>query len=279
MAPLETGRMLTYNDPGAWWGWHGWENQPGPLSATQLIAAGSLSSELAAVLWLLMEHGRSIIVSSPPQQAGKTTTLTALLSFVPDKAVGYFSRGADEEFAVPPLGDGVPTYLMINELSDHLPIYTWGRPAQRAFALVAEGYALASTMHARDARETLTLLARDGGVDPAYLGHLDVVLSLRLRLHGREPERHACELALITPDASAGYRIETIGERAPLDPAFGLTPGALDAVAALIGVAPDVVRARVDGRRRCLERLVGEEQFDYLAVHQEVRQFAEEEAD
>ena len=194
--------MLTYNDPGAWWGWHGWQNQPGPLSVTRLIAAGSLSSELAAVLWLLLEHGRSIIVSSPPQQAGKTTTLTALLSFVRDDAVGYFSRGADEEFDVPPLTAGVPTFLMISELSDHLPIYTWGKPAQRAFALVAQGYALASTLHARDAQETLALLADDAGVDRAHLGSLGVVLSLRLRLHGREPERHACELALITPPRS-----------------------------------------------------------------------------
>ncbi len=270
--------MLTYNDPGAWWGWHGWQNQPGPLSVTRLIAAGSLSSELAAVLWLLLEHGRSIIVSSPPQQAGKTTTLTALLSFVRDDAVGYFSRGADEEFDVPPLTAGVPTFLMISELSDHLPIYTWGKPAQRAFALVAQGYALASTLHARDAQETLALLADDAGVDRAHLGSLGVVLSLRLRLHGREPERHACELALITPHPSAGYRIERIGERAPLDPAFVLTSGAVDAVAALIGAHTNAVRTRLDARRGCLDRLVREEQFDYLAVHQAIRLFLDEKA-
>ena len=39
-------------------------------------------------------------------------------------------------------------YLLINEMSDHLPIYVWGRAAQGALRLAGSGYGLGATMHA-----------------------------------------------------------------------------------------------------------------------------------
>ena len=68
-------------------------------------------------------------------KAGKTTTLSALVDFLPDGTVGVFLRGwraatfdwTDE--IGPDRG-----FLLINEMSDHLPIYVWGPNARAALA-------------------------------------------------------------------------------------------------------------------------------------------------
>ena len=102
----------------------------------QIIAVHSVDAQTAALTWLLLEHGASLTVAGPtdPQPGiGKTTTLNALLQFVPeDTALAYMS-GMYENFAFTQLPDIEPahTYALCNEVSDHLPIYMWGRVARR----------------------------------------------------------------------------------------------------------------------------------------------------
>ena len=60
--------MRTYNEPTGWFGPPGLV-QPHPMSITEIIAAGSMTTQLAALLWLTLDRGRSIIVASPPRLA------------------------------------------------------------------------------------------------------------------------------------------------------------------------------------------------------------------
>ncbi len=138
--------MKALNQPESWWGWHGW-NQPEPLSITQIMRAGTMTPRVAALLTLAVEHGRSLILAADPPGAGKTTILTALFAFARPDASVYFTRGWGETFRLPPVEDDAPTFLLINEISDHLPVYSWGPYVQREFELAAEGYSLMSTMH------------------------------------------------------------------------------------------------------------------------------------
>ena len=79
--------MRALNQPESWWGWHGY-NQPQPLSITQIIGAGTMTPRIAAMFWLAVERGASIILAADPPGAGKTTILTALLAFArPDASV------------------------------------------------------------------------------------------------------------------------------------------------------------------------------------------------
>src|SRR4030065_415918 len=81
--------------------------------------------------------GRSVLAGAGgPPSAGKTAPLPALLSLPPPETVAYFTRGAGETFSLPPRSDDHPTYLLVNEMSDHLPVYTWGSYARRAFWLM-----------------------------------------------------------------------------------------------------------------------------------------------
>ena len=79
-----------------WWGYH-WA-PPQPLSITEIIASGSLDAELTALLWLLIEGRVPIVVAAEAPLAGKSTTLTALMEFLPPGTRKLFLRGWSETF-------------------------------------------------------------------------------------------------------------------------------------------------------------------------------------
>jgi hypothetical protein len=187
--------LTAINQPVSWWGWHGY-SQPQPLSIAQVLAAGNLSAEMAALLWIGLREGASIVVASDPPSSGKTTTLSALLPFFPQNALLYFTRGLGEKFDLPPLA-GQPVYLMVNEISDHLPVYSWGANVQRIFELMNEGYAMASTMHCDTTEEVIEQLRDDVGVDQSLIAALTFVLPIDVRWQGGSVRRRSLELALL----------------------------------------------------------------------------------
>ncbi len=185
---------------------------PTPRSIVELIRAGTLDAELAATLWVLLEGRVPIIVAAAEGGTGKTTLLTALLDFLPPSARTVELDGAMETFdwlpQAPELGwrrhralggpdraleepaghrhrDDPPirpddTVLLIPELSDHLPSYTWGAEARIAIRAASIGYGLAATIHADALDEVFDALSRP----PVELGddelsRLGTVLILR----------------------------------------------------------------------------------------------------
>jgi hypothetical protein len=116
------------------------------------------------------------MLASEAPMAGKTTTLSTLVDFLPDGAVGVFLRGwhPDNEWAAeigPDRG-----YLLVNEMSDHLPIYVWGENARLALQLAARGYGLGATMHADSLDEAVDLLRSELGATDAELAALTIYL-------------------------------------------------------------------------------------------------------
>ena len=65
------------------------------ISITQLIAWGTISSQVAAYIWICLEYGMSVLVSGETA-SGKTTTLNAILPFI-DHNPG--SEGAPQDLA------------------------------------------------------------------------------------------------------------------------------------------------------------------------------------
>lgn len=182
---------------------------------------------MAALLWIGLRRGGSLVVASDPPSSGKTTTLSALLPFFPDNAMLYFTRGLGERFELPPLADA-PVYLMVNEISDHLPVYSWGAQVQRIFELMAEGYRLASTMHCDTTTEVIEQLRDDIGVDPSLIGHLTFVLPIEVSWVGGTVRRRSLELSLLKPTNQGpesihlcGWAEEAAGYVPPTDDALG----------------------------------------------------------
>jgi hypothetical protein len=155
--------------PEGWWGYH-W-SLPRPMSAVEIVGSGSLDARLMATLWAVVTRRRSVMLSSEAPMAGKTTTLSALVDFLPDQTVGVFLRGWAEDFAwLDEIGAG-RGYLLVNEMSDHLPIYVWGRNARAALILAGRGYGLGATMHADSLDEALAQMRNElGATDPDLAG-------------------------------------------------------------------------------------------------------------
>jgi len=167
-----------YDMPVGWWGWN-WE-PPVPMSITQLLEAGNMDARTAALCGMTIESHGSMLIAAEQPHSGKTTTLTALLDFLPNATRRIFIRGWAETFDF--LGQTRPeaTLLLANELSSHLPVYLWGPKAVRVFETLRRGYALASTLHADSCDEALAQLVGELGVDRRDLARVNLLMVMRI---------------------------------------------------------------------------------------------------
>ena len=180
---------------------------PPRRSVVELIRDGVLDAELAALAWLVVEARLPIVVGGGDQGAGKTTTLEALLDFLPNGLDRIDLAGDDEDFAWLPeaeqlgwpknrrAGRGAPieepghaggragpltAYLVAAELSDHLPLYTWGRAARTLVRAASLGYGFGATIHADRLEDVHDQLRRfPVGLTDDELTYLGLVLIVR----------------------------------------------------------------------------------------------------
>lgn len=175
--------MFDPRDPYERYYWH-YESRR-QLSIAQIIALESVDVETAALVWLLLENGASLTVAGPtdPQPGvGKTTTLNALLQFLPEGTALAYMSGMYENFAFTRLPDVDPasTYALCNEVSDHLPIYMWGRVARRFLSLPAQGYHVATSVHADTIDDVMDMYRHDLRLAPDAIRRLGVVINIGL---------------------------------------------------------------------------------------------------
>jgi hypothetical protein len=175
--------MFDPRDPYERFWWH--YDSRRQLSTAQIIALGSVDVKTVAMVWLLLEHGASLTVAGPtdPQPGiGKTTTLNALLQFVPEGTALAYMSGMYEDFAFTQLPDIEParTYALCNEVSDHLPIYMWGRVARRYLALPARGYHIATSVHADTIDDVIHMYQHDLRVSVDDVRRLGLVVNIGL---------------------------------------------------------------------------------------------------
>jgi len=160
--------------PEGWWGYH-W-SLPRPMSAVEIVESGSLDARLMATLWAVVRRRRSVMLASEAPMAGKTTTLSALVDLLPRGTVGVFLRGWRADFDWTAEIGPERGYLLVNEMSDHLPIYVWGRNARGALEHAGRGYGMGATMHADSLDEAIGLLREQLGAHDADLAGLTVYL-------------------------------------------------------------------------------------------------------
>lgn len=175
--------MFDPRDPYERYYWH-YESRR-QLSMAQIIALNSVDVETAALVWLLLEQGASLTVAGPtdPQPGvGKTTTLNALLQFLPEGTALAYMSGMYENFAFTRSPDINPatTYALCNEVSDHLPIYMWGRIARRYLTLPAQGYHVATSVHADTIDDVIRMYRHDLRLMPVDIQRLGLIVNIGL---------------------------------------------------------------------------------------------------
>ena len=281
--------------PEGWWGYH-WD-PPVPLSAVELIGTPAIDARLMATLWAVVARRRGVMLSSEAPQAGKTTLLSALVDFLPADTTGIFVRGWWEEYDwldEIPSGTG---YLLVNEMSDHLPIYVWGRAARCALVLAGKGWGIGATMHADSLPEALTTLRSALGATDADLAGLTVYLQYSAYLTPAGMYRRVEEawhlrldesgtLAPVRLGAIEGGRSASLtgAQRLPTPPMlpsdggrtsrpFVHEPGAYAVLADSLGVAADAFEAELERRARFLQDLAARGICEGSVVASAIRDF------
>ena len=179
---------------------------PPRRSVVELIAGGVLDADLAALAWILVEARIPLIVGGLQQGAGKTTVLEALLDFLPPTVRRIDLAGVEEDFAWLPEAEALgwtrqapattpalpvtpaSAVLVAAELSEHLPVYTWGRAARTLVRSASLGYGIAATIHADGLDDVHDVLrARSVGLTDDELTYLGLILIVRA---ARSPDGH-----------------------------------------------------------------------------------------
>lgn len=178
-----------------------------PLSIPQLMAAGSLDTRTAALLWLLIQRRQSVLVSGPTDPTpgvGKTTTLNALLGFLPAGSTIVYTMGMFEDFSFIDEVTPETTCVLANEVSDHLRIYMWGKTARTLLQLPQQGFAVASSCHADTVDDVLSMLTRDLRLPADDVRKLGVIVNIGLVGSVWPPQRRFLTTYFIAPDGGDG---------------------------------------------------------------------------
>ena len=160
--------------PEGWWGYH-WA-PPQPMSAVEIVGSGAVDARLDGHA----VGGRR----APPQRDARLRGAAGRQDHHPVGAGRLPARAHGRRLPARLGGDFGWTdeigpdrgYLLINELSDHLPIYVWGRNARGALRLAGRGYGMGATMHADSLDEALALLRDELGATDADLAGLTIYL-------------------------------------------------------------------------------------------------------
>ncbi len=281
--------------PDGWWGYH-WE-PPTPMSVVELMGTPAVDSRLMALLWAVVARRRSVMLSSEAPQAGKTTALSALVDFLPEDTTGIFIRGWWEDYSWLDEIEPGTGYLLINEMSDHLPIYVWGRAARGALMLAGKGWGLGGTMHADSLPEALDALRAGLGATDADLSGLTIYLQFSAYLTPAGMYRRveeAWHLRLDEAGALAPVRLAALdGERSPsltgaqrmpeppmlpTDGGRAARPlnhdaGAYGVLAASLGLSTEAFETELDERQAFLEDLAARGICDPPSVATAIRDF------
>lgn len=196
-----------------------------PWTPTQLISMNTLSPEMLAYFWVLLEHKASILVSGGTA-SGKTTLLNALAFFIPPEArvvsiedtreinlprENWLPGVARTSIGVGKVGEvdlfeilrasfrQAPDYLIVGEVR--------GKEAFVLFQGMASGHSSLSTMHA-DSVDTLIrrLQTPPISLSPTLVNSLDAVAIATHAVVGKQETRkirEIVEIVNVNPDGTA----------------------------------------------------------------------------
>ena len=227
------------------------------MSIIELIEAGNMDSRLAALFWVAMEKGASLIIAAEPPSSGKTTTLSALMSFTHPDTFVYFTQGEGEQFLLPPVTEAHHTYILVNEMSDHIPVYTWDDNAREVFRLLSEGYRLGTTMHDETAEGVLGQLEGQLAIPQSHVSHLTFVVPMYIgRREGSGIIRRVQEVTMLQRKGD-GYKLVKCAEWNAADDTFSVLKdeNALRAFSAWAEMTPEEVEAQLRERAAFLDDL------------------------
>ncbi|HEY4686133.1 MAG TPA: hypothetical protein VII57_08835 [Dehalococcoidia bacterium] len=146
------------------------------ITLAELVRNGTMSAEMAAVLWAAVDEQVSFLTVAMPRFAGKTTTSNAILAMRPPEMPVHWVDGHPDimERLKEERRGG---YLAVPEF-DHAPMpgYIWGPPVRRVFDALSAGYSLQTSLHATSVEHAIHLVTYGNGVSDELASTFKLVL-------------------------------------------------------------------------------------------------------
>jgi len=194
-----------------------------PISVTQLIKWGTMNSGIAAYLWICCEYGRNFFICGGTA-CGKTTTMNAILPFIPPERKIYTAEGTPE-MQVPhevwqqlltkdsgPVEGRVTMFDLLKAALRSRPEYiipgeVRGAEGNIVFGAMQTGHPVMTTFHAGDVTKVIQRFTSDPiNVPKTFMDNLDfVVIQLAIERDGNLMRRVTCI------DEIEGYNREVDG--------------------------------------------------------------------
>jgi hypothetical protein len=145
-----------------------------------LVRNRTMSPAIAALFEAVALERRSFLTVAVPRMAGKSTVIAAVLERVPvGTPVHVLERHPRDVEAL--AGRAASGYLVVPEIAPYeaAPGYIWGQDVRRVFALLDEGYSLATALHAPSLDEAFAEICEANGVSDAHAAHLQMMINIR----------------------------------------------------------------------------------------------------
>jgi flagellar protein FlaI len=174
-----------------------------PISVTQLIKWGTLSSGIAAYLWICLQYGRSFFLCGGTA-CGKTTTMNSIIPFIPPEKKIYTTESTPE-MQVPhtvwqqlltkttgPKEGQVDMFALLRAALRSRPEYiipgeVRGAEGNIVFGAMQTGHPVMTTFHAGSVTKVIQRFTGDPiNVPKTFMDNLDfVVIQLAVEQNGK----------------------------------------------------------------------------------------------
>jgi len=243
------------------------------LSIVDLILDGTLTAEMAALCWMALGNGSSLLTGAVPGGAGKTTLMAALMAFLPPRE--RIETVADREVLDRALAGRIPlpATLLAHEIGAGSWFgYIWGRDVADFLALPRRGLRVVSCLHADDEPQTARSL-RSLGVAEEDLRHVGLQLFMRIA-----PGRSSVRRRVSTVHCRLGDALETVCFWSPATDRFEMLLEREEVCHRLAGgtgaTQGNALRSEWEERERFISRLCGEGVRGYGDVRSRMLRYA-----
>lgn len=266
-----------------------------PWTPTQLIASNTVSPEMMAYFWILLQYKSSILIAGGTA-SGKTTFLNAIAFFIPPEARVVSIEDTRElnlprenwlpAVARPAAGVGkvgevdlfellkssfrqTPDYLIVGEVR--------GKEAFVLFQGMASGHASLSTMHA-DSVETLIRRLETPPIElsPTLVNTLDCVVIATHAIVGRQETRkirEVSEIVNVNKDGTALINTPLIWDPAKDVFYFKKQSKVLEKIANRYGIAMDKLQGEFAIRAKLLYELSRRKIFGFEDIQKVINDY------
>jgi len=266
-----------------------------PWSPTQLIALNSLSPEMLAYFWILIQYKCNILITGGTA-SGKTTLLNALAFFIPPEArvvsiedtreinlarenwlpsvartaIGVGKVGEVDLFAL--LRNSFrqnPDYVVVGEVR--------GKEAFVLFQGMASGHSSISTMHA-DSVDTVIKRLETPPIElsPTLVNTLDVVAIMTHAIVKKQQTRKLrgiVEIVNVTPDGIALTNTPFIWNPADDKFYFKKDSKVFDKICKRFGLTREELSREFESRVRLLYEMYRRKVFGFEKVQREINEY------